>query len=259
VREVKHDDEFFIGYAPPMPPRLARFIARAVLTLAGAVVAWAVVAATGHVSLEGGTFEFGHSTSVAGRIIERPYPALQVDTADRSLSSLMLLVAPGKHGADSLVRGMNGQRVTVSGTRIQRDAQTMLELDPASLAGARAAQADAADIRLPTDDLGEFELTGEIIDSKCFLGVMVPGSGKTHADCASLCIRGGMPPALHVQNFSGRSELLLLTGPTDEPIHAEAVAAAGQTVTMRGSVSRRGGRLFLKAAQGFSPAMRRSR
>jgi hypothetical protein len=27
-------------------------------------------------------------------------------------------------------------------------------------------------------------LTGEIVDSKCYLGVMNPGQGKVHRDCA---------------------------------------------------------------------------
>ena len=65
---------------------------------------------------------------------------------------------------------------------------------------------------LEQSDKGAVELTGEIVDSKCFLGVMVPGSGKTHKECASLCLRGGIPPALFVQDRAGHSSLLLLVG-----------------------------------------------
>jgi hypothetical protein len=242
------DDEFFIGYAPPMPPRLARYVKGVVVVIGAAVCTWGIVAAAGHVPLEGGRFEFGHPMSVSGRLVERPYPALQVDAADHSLSSLVLLVAPGKHGADGLVRGRSGQRVTVSGTRIQRDAHTMLEVDPASLA-ATGSQADAGLKPCATSCLEagpEVELTGEIVDSKCFLGVMVPGAGKTHADCASLCIRGGIPPALRVQDFAGKPELFLLTLPTGAPIHLEAVDLAGQSISMRGLVSRSGAWLTLR-------------
>ena len=39
---MKPDDEFFIGYAPPMPPDLARFVTRIVIGLACGVFTWAV-------------------------------------------------------------------------------------------------------------------------------------------------------------------------------------------------------------------------
>ena len=87
---------------------------------------------------------------------------------------------------------------------------------------------------------------GEIVDSKCFLGVMVPGSGKTHKDCASLCLRGGIPPALFVQDRAGDSALMLLTGSSGEPIGARALQIAGEAVEMTGMLQRQGGWLVLR-------------
>jgi hypothetical protein len=43
-------------------------------------------------------------------------------------------------------------------------------------------------------DLGTVAVTGEIVDSKCYLGVMNPGQGKVHRDCAARCLSGGIPP-----------------------------------------------------------------
>ena len=40
--------------------------------------------------------------------------------------------------------------------------------------------------------LGAVTLTGEIVDSKCFLGVMNPGNLKPHKACAIRCISGGI-------------------------------------------------------------------
>jgi hypothetical protein len=51
--------------------------------------------------------------------------------------------------------------------------------------------------------LGEVTFEGEIIDSKCFLGVMKPGGGKVHRACARLCLLGGVPPMLAVKNQQG--------------------------------------------------------
>ena len=91
LREYR--DEFFIGYAPPMPPRLARFVTRIVVGLACGVLAWAVTVAAGHVRLEGGTFAFGHPQRFAGTVVERPYPALRPDGVEPNRAWL-LLVAP---------------------------------------------------------------------------------------------------------------------------------------------------------------------
>ena len=128
----------------------------------------------------------------------------------------------------------------------------MIEVEPASLRS-RVSEAASVEAAAPLEqsDKGAVETTGEIVDSKCFLGVMVPGSGKTHKECASLCLRGGIPPALYVQDRAGHSSLLLLVGPTGEPIGARAVRAAGEAISVTGSVQRRGGWLVLRTDPTF--------
>ena len=128
----------------------------------------------------------------------------------------------------------------------------MIEVEPASLPS-RVSEAASVEAAAPLEqsDKGAVETTGEIVDSKCFLGVMVPGSGKTHKECASLCLRGGIPPALYVQDRAGHSSLLLLVGPTGEPIGAPAVQAAGEAIAVTGSIRRRGGWLVLQTDPAF--------
>ena len=192
-----------------MPPRLARFVTRIVVGLACGVLAWAVTVAAGHVRLEGGTFAFGHPQRFAGTVVERPYPALRPDGVEPNRPWL-LLVAPGKHGADALVSGMDGRHVTLTGTRILRGAHTMIEVEPASLVVGEGSESNLTSSAIRAESFGDgpVKVRGEVVDSKCFLGVMVPGSGKTHKDCASLCLRGGIPPALYVRDQSGRSSVL---------------------------------------------------
>ncbi len=241
-------DEFFIGYAPPMPPGLARFVRKIVIGLAGAVAVWAVLLATGHVPLEGGTFEFGRPRQFAGTIVEWPYPALRPDGDALMTEDLLLLVAPGKHGAGAMARGLDGRRVTLTGTRVRRGSQIMIEVDPASLQVAAGPGASPASAVIGADAFDErsVQVRGEIVDSKCFLGVMVPGAGKTHKDCASLCLRGGIPPALYVQDRDGASALMLLTGPGGEPLGAQTLRLAGEAVDVSGMLERRGGWLVLR-------------
>jgi len=226
-----NDDEFYIGYTSPMPLRLARFITRSVVGLGCAVAVWGVTAVAGHVPLAGGTFEFGNSQTFTGTIAERPYPALAVDE-DRQA---MLLVAPGKHGAAALVSGLDGHYVELRGTRIQRGADRMIEVEPGTIVE-RDTTTSAEPASLAASAGGSITLSGEIVDSKCFLGVMVPGEGKTHKDCASLCLRGGIPPALHVEDRSGHSALVLLTGVNGESVVAAATQHAGEMVTITGTL-----------------------
>jgi hypothetical protein len=238
-------DDFFIGYAPPMPGGVAWFVRRTVTGLVLAVLAWAAVIASGHVSLEGGTFAFGRPQRFVGTIVERPYPALRPDGVGGHPMAMML-VAPGKHGADALVHGLDGQRVSLTGTAIRRGALTMVEIDPASLVSTESAASNPAASLTTSGDTMSVTVKGEIVDSKCFLGVMVPGSGKTHKDCASLCLRGGIPPALFVQDRSGTSALMLVTGASGETIGARALEFAGEAVEMTGTLARRDGWLVLR-------------
>ena len=55
---------------------------------------------------------------------------------------------------------------------------------------------EAKEMPLMPTSLGVATLRGEIVDSKCYLGAMKPGDQKTHKACATLCIRGGIPPVL---------------------------------------------------------------
>ena len=236
-------DEFFIGYAPPLPARLATFITRVVVAGAAGVALAAAAIAAGHVRLEGGTFEFGTVRPATGTIVLRPYPAL-IEDADAAVSPgadqpWRLLVAEGKHGADALLHGLDGARVRLDATRIERSGLRMLEVR----AGSLVRLADAAPPRPPAGaDNGGHAITlrGEIVDSKCHLGVMTPGDGRTHAACASLCLRGGIPPALLVRDHGGRSTLYLLEDASGASLSTAAADSAGEPLVVRGVVGQRG-------------------
>src|SRR6266542_4133087 len=245
-------EEFYIGYEPPMPPRLARFITRVAIGASVGSIALAAFVAAGHVPLDGGTFDFGQPRPVSGIVLERPYPALRLDAVGTAATAARwaLLVAPGKHGAEDLVRGFDGQRVALEGTRIQRGDDIMFEVTPGSVtspSNLAMPQSPRAHGDAPPMPIGVVTLRGEIVDSKCFLGVMVPGAGKTHKDCASLCLRGGIPPALFVRDRTGRSSLVLLEGPSGEPVGPRAAALAGEPIEFTGPAARQGGWLRLRS------------
>jgi hypothetical protein len=95
-------------------------------------------------------------------------------------------------------------------------------------------------------DLGRFTLTGEIVDAKCWLGVMNPGEGKTHLDCAVRCVSGGLPPMLVVRDSAGTERHLLLTDASGAPVGRSILPLVGRPVSVTGTVVREGELLFLR-------------
>jgi hypothetical protein len=231
--------DFFIGYNWPLSAATSRVLRRVGGGLAIGAVGLAGALAAGHRPLEGGNFEFGHVSEHRGTVVAHPVPMLRRDDGRRPWP---LLVAVGKHGADDLVRGLGGREVTVQATRISRGDWEMLEMRSVN-AGLKPRRHSAADIEKGVEaglqPRGPVTLTGEIVDSKCFLGVMVPGEGVTHRGCAALCLRGGIPAALHVKQKNGVPSLYLIAG--SAATRDRAIAWAGEVVEMTGTVTQPGG------------------
>ena len=95
-------------------------------------------------------------------------------------------------------------------------------------------------------DLGIQTLRGEIVDSKCYLGVMKPGRGKPHRACATLCIRGGIPPVLRVETGSGEYRHFLLTDKAGGAINDRLLDLIAVPVEIAGRVLRTGDLLVLE-------------
>jgi hypothetical protein len=187
-------NDFYVGYLPKAPTALARFVRKIIIVLGLLAVTAALLLVVGQMQFANSVFEYGKLSSFEGIVVTRPFPTLlvtrpgQVGQGDKY--SRYLLVAPGKHGADDLVAGFDGKQVRLQGQLIYREGGTMVEITPGSMAvidNAPAVQATTRDLRTVT-------VTGEIVDSKCYLGVMNPGQGKVHRDCAARCLSGGIPP-----------------------------------------------------------------
>jgi hypothetical protein len=201
-------NDFYVGYLPKAPTSVGRFVRKTVLALEVVAMALALVFVFGQMHFANSSFEYGNVRSFEGTIVAGPYPVLLVarpgDVGNRAQYSEYLLVAPGKHGADELVAGFDGRQVRLQGQLIYREGATMVEVVPGTLSAMKSSSSGTETIR----NLGPVIVTGEIVDSKCYLGVMNPGQGKVHRDCAARCLSGGIPPLFVTTD--GREQFLLV-------------------------------------------------
>ncbi|MEO8636803.1 MAG: hypothetical protein ABI587_16125 [Gemmatimonadales bacterium] len=246
--------EFYVGYHPAAPTRLAGRLRRIVTLLLVVVALLAVALALTQDRADPGVFEYGHLRALRGQLREFPYPSLLVpdpSPTNRSAAyTRYLLVAEGKHGAQALTAGRDGAWVELTGTRIAREGREMLELAPDGLMETPPAPNVRMGIQIPPPtSLGVETLTGEIVDSKCWLGVMKPATRTVHRGCATRCLSGGIPPLLLVRDTSGATTAqLLLVGTDGRAAHERFKALVGRDVELTGEVIRDGDLLVMRVA-----------
>jgi hypothetical protein len=259
-----HDD-FFIGYAARRTPSQRRFLVlcAGVLVVAAGALAFAVSSA--QPPADPGVFEFGKLRDLEGQVMNRGGTWVLSNVAGRGEPlpvdhGPMLVVRQGKFGADDLLAPLAGRRVQVRGTLIHSPAGAMVELaeqpkalpgseQPKALPGSEPAEALAE--RQPADQpVSHQTLQGEIVDSKCFLGVMKPGRGNSHRACAVRCISGGVPAALRTVQPDGSVRVYLLQGPDRVSLGDELLPHVGVPVRVRGHVSRQDDLWILETSLG---------
>jgi hypothetical protein len=226
-------DEFYIGYEGTMPAGVARVVRLAVwAAIAACLVSIGVVLAA-QLALPAARFEYGHVQSYTGTIRLDPYPRLHV--LEPGGVRPYWLVAPGKRGAGHLVADLDGRTVRLEGSLIERGRRRMLDVQPGSIEVVEGKAPSTHSRMLP---VGEITLVGEIVDGKCFLGVMNPSEGAVHRDCAVACLRGGLPPMLRTVGRDGREALIVLVSSAGEPVGHVMARFAGRPVEITGVLSR---------------------
>ena len=279
------NDEFYIGWDAKAAPGIGKTVRRAVAVLLRIALLVPVTLAISQRMIGASVFEWGNVKNFSGILQATPYPHLLVprpnggkfhalqsvkktaaednnpqhskgDNADfHTLQSVeenpagfssYYLVAPWKFGLKpEAIAPFDGKSVTLKGTLIYRGNQTMIEVADGSI---QLEKTNAASAALPkTISLGRQTLTGEIVDSKCFPGVMNPGQLTPHRACAIRCISGGIPPVLLVRQKNGPAIYLLLVSADGQPVNQQVLGLVAEPVAITGEVERRGELLILRA------------
>jgi len=237
---------FFVGYLPF--PKVLKPFYRVVVVLG---IVLSVVAGVALASLQKSpshsVWETGTPLTVEGVLTMDPYPILHRSDAPNGEAMSVMLVQTGKFSADAAAQPFAGRRVSVDGFGINRGGWLMLEISDASAIQALPESEDFIAIP-PVSALGEVTLSGEIMDTKCFLGVMNPGSGISHKACAELCLLGGIPPMLAVRDDQDRKFGYLLKTAGGESASRLVAKMAAEAVEISGQLERQGDMLYLRIA-----------
>jgi hypothetical protein len=220
-------NEFYIGWMAKAPSSFTKHVKKVLMILFLLVLIAGYLLSTNQKKFSNANFEFGKLTEIKGVYFNDPVPVLKVYDNNK-LSITIPLVGYGKYGAETAIKELekekgasfNGKELTLKGTLIYGDGKTLLQIDKNDNPVVSIGETSA--ISPVKKELGVQTVRGEIIDPKCYFGVMKPGEGKVHRDCAIRCILGGIPPVLHVQNERGESNYYLIVGPNGEKMN-EAV------------------------------------
>jgi hypothetical protein len=237
-------DDFFVGYLDT-PKSDRRFFLGAGLALTLGSVASAAALASKQNNPGKGSWDQAEVREWTGIVTGSPYAMLRTADLDGTPKTV-LLSCLGKCGVAAKIGNLEGQLVSVTGSLIQRGDNAMI------------AVADAPDWIKPIETNGlttasgfpdvtfltDIDLEGEILDSKCWFGAMKPSEGKVHKSCASLCIRGGIPPAFFAKGKDGRHSLMIMT--VDGGAYpTSALEFVADPVRIKGRVSQWGNLLML--------------
>jgi len=228
----KESEAFYIGWMEAAPKLFVRFIRKYLLIILPSIILLAVILGMSQKKFGTGNFEFGQLTEVTGIYFKKPVPMIKVVNGKDIWGNLSYISIPlvgyGKHGAEGAMAAiekeknisLNQKQITLIGTLLYNDGKTILQVNKNDQPVVNiSSKAVPPDLLPQKKDLGVFNVKGEIIDPKCYFGVMKPGEGKPHRDCAIRCILGGIPPMLAVKNDQGESNYYILLGANGEQLN----------------------------------------
>ncbi|MEM9685636.1 MAG: hypothetical protein AAF934_01775, partial [Bacteroidota bacterium] len=196
-------------------------------------------------------FELGTVKEFTGIYHKKPIPILEVSpkALPETFSNHILLVGYGKFGAEGIMKAIEkeygdlaGKKITIRGTLIYGDGKTLMELteqENSLIEIYKQPSGKGSNIKTPS---GNIALEGEILDPKCYFGVMKPGEGKIHKSCAIRCISGGIPPVFRTAAADKNGfDYYILLGTNGIKINAEVLPFVAERIKISGSVSHRNG------------------
>ena len=236
------DKEFYVSYIEgSLGTKTKRALKRFVFTVLAIVFIGALIFSFFQTPFKNSTFELTSETKISGVFHENPYPMLRVKVAENEYKNILLL-GFGKFSANpylqeilSEVGDLNGKNITIEGNLIYYNGKTLIQITNEEKVTLENKSKTITPIK---EAISEMTLYGEIIDPKCYFGVMKPGFGKIHRSCAIRCISGGIPPVLATTDNNNISEYYLLTDVNGYPINEAILPFIGKPSKISGIVEK---------------------
>lgn len=232
-----NSDDFFIGWLPT-PAHYTQFLRPIILAGLFAFLGIGLLVPSSQQSTGTAQWNEGDEVTISGSVDLLPYAVLRVQ--DEKLGNKTVFVVDmGKQGAHARLAAYQNKSVSLRGTLLHRDERWMLELaeEPDTIQTKPSLQALP---RPAAQSLGTQTLRGEIVDSKCYLGAMKPGGGKTHKACAVLCLKGGIPPMFVTRDGQKHETYYLLTSTDESALSPDCYPYVGDRIEVRGQVEQQG-------------------
>lgn len=238
---LKDNDEFYIGYLPDAPHATANILRKTIFSLGLLMVIIAIILVCFQKKFSDSNFDYGHYTNIKGFVYTEPVPHI-IMAQNEGNQKTILAVGYGKHGADErlkqLTGSVNGVYGEITGQLIEGNGKMILQVDEESTF---TKLNHANHETMPSSvSLGNKSFTGEVVDPKCYFGVMKPGEGKPHRSCAIRCIAGGIPPVFHSED-----SYYVLLSPELKPVNELVLGFVSDRVTLSGEVLEFGDWKFL--------------
>lgn len=235
-------DPFFIGWAKKPPKALQGFLVIVGVGLVLGLTAAGVMVGATQADPEGGTFRFDlREQTLTGLLIAKPYPMLYLDEDPEShfASRTIMLNGNGKTGVAERALEFDGARVSAKGIILERGNLQMLQLNRRfeALGDGTAPEPEQMPVR---EDLGRWQITGEICDGRCLVGAMRPGDGVAHKACANLCISGGQPPVFVAHKAVEGATFMLMGSADHGPLPESVLNYTGVPVQIEAKLERVG-------------------
>jgi len=236
------NDEFYVPYIEgSLGVKTKKILKRFAVVVILLIIASSLLFSFSQKLFKNSTFEFSSVTKITGIFHENPYPMLRVEVAKNTFKNILLL-GFGKSSANPFleklqyeVKNLNGKTLSIEGNLIYYNGKTLIQITDDE----KVTLVNNSKVKIPSKEtISEMTLQGEIIDPKCYFGVMKPGKGKIHRSCAVLCISGGIPPVLATTDNNNISQYYLLTDLEGNPINEAILPFIGKPSEITGSVEK---------------------
>lgn len=238
----QNNDEFFVPYIEgSLGTKTKQTVKNYAIIMISVIVLAALIFSFSQKTFKNSTFELTSTTAVTGIFHENPYPMLRVEIAKNEFKNILLL-GFGKSSANPYleklqneVKDLNAKTLRIEGNLIYYNGKTLIQIT------------DEEKVTLVSDQkktipsiqkISNMTLQGEIIDPKCYFGVMKPGKGKIHRSCAVRCISGGIPPVLATTDNNKMTDYFLITDLNGRPINQAVIPYIGKPSEVSGIVEK---------------------